>query len=148
MTISAGRFIDYTHVGWLDVILNAVFFVNVVGLSFWIAWGIKERRRGVRGAIRKAFEQSGHANGWKPRTRWIMAGVAMAGALAVLLLGAILTANDESGGHTTMAWGGIYAGLWLLAGPLLRPVSGPRPQHAKEWAEPGESASGSRSGKA
>ncbi|MEU5773368.1 hypothetical protein ABZ819_08690 [Streptomyces venezuelae] len=61
----------------------------------------------------------------------------------LLLLGGILTAGDRSGGHTTLAWGCVYAGLWLLAGPLPRPVGGPRPQHSKEWAEPREQDSSS-----
>ncbi|WP_369214253.1 hypothetical protein [Streptomyces flavofungini] len=138
MEVSAGKFIDYTGVLWLDVILNAVFLCNTVGLSFWIAWGIKERRQGVEGAVRKALKKAGHASGWKPRTRWTMAGVAVGANVALMVLGAVLMATSKQGGGIALGWGITYTVLWLVAGPLLRPVAGKRPEHSREWDEPHE----------
>ncbi|MFF3645605.1 hypothetical protein [Streptomyces sp. NPDC002564] len=135
MEVSAGKFIDYTDVLWLDIILNAVFIANVIGLSLWVSWGFKERRQGVRGAVRKAFEKAGHANGWKPRTRWTLAGVALAGDVTLMVIGAVLLTAADHGGGVTLGWGIAYAALWLLAIPLCRPVGGPRPPHSKDWAE-------------
>ncbi|MET9494367.1 hypothetical protein [Streptomyces sp. NPDC006552] len=145
MELSAGKFIDFTNILWLDVILNAVLIVNAIGLMMWIVWGVKERRQGVRAAVRTAYEKSGHARGWKPRTRWIMAGLALAGAFALMILGAILKADSHEGGALTLGWGVAYTALWLVAGPFLRPVTAPRPPHSRDWA-PASPAPASRPG--
>ncbi|MEU6481930.1 hypothetical protein ABZ858_34675 [Streptomyces sp. NPDC047017] len=132
----AGRFIDYTHVLWLDGILNAGMLLNLVGFMLWIVWGFRERRHGIRGALRKTYEKSPHANGWKPRTRWILAGGSAAVAVGLLILGAALSSSGRAEGHAALTMGGVWAGLWLLAGPLLRPVAGERPRHSQDWAGP------------
>ncbi|MFE9393283.1 hypothetical protein [Streptomyces sp. NPDC006784] len=134
--ISAGKFVEFTHVLWLDIVLNAGMILNMVGIMLWTVWGFRERRHGIRGALRKAYKKSSDAGGWKPRTRWILAGVSVAVAVGLLILGAALSSAGREEGHAALTMGGVLAGLWLPVGPLLRPVPGERPERSKEWADP------------
>jgi hypothetical protein len=142
MQIGAGKFIDFTQVLWLDIILNAGMIINIIGLTFWIGWGIKERRQGVRGAVRKAHKESGHANGWKPRTRWVWAALSTAVWAGWLVLGAALLVSGRGEAEVPLWLGGICGGLWTLAMPLFRPLPGDRPQHSEEWADPADRGNG------
>jgi hypothetical protein len=132
----AATFVTFTDVLWQDILLNLAFIAAVPGLGTWIVWGVRERRRGVRGALEHEWkrDQPSTLRGWKPRNRWIGAWISLGATATLLVFGAVLRVidprDDEALG--VLAIGGIHAVVWAVALPLCRPLPGPRPEHATQ----------------
>ncbi|MFF3485447.1 hypothetical protein ACFYXC_19585 [Streptomyces sp. NPDC002701] len=132
----AATFVTFTDVLWQDILLNLAFIAAVPGLGTWIVWGVRERRRGVRGALEHEWKrgQPSTLRGWKPRNRWIGAWISLGATAILLVFGAVLRVIDPGDDEAlgVLAIGGIYAVVWAVALPLCRPLPGPRPEHATQ----------------
>jgi hypothetical protein len=119
---AAGKFVDFTDVLWQDVLLNVSFLAGITGVLLWFAWWWQERRHGVRGAAEKY-----RAPGRRMRTRRVLAGLSLVGALVQIGFGiALVTGGDPDGdGRALLVFGGVPAVAWLCVLPLCRPL--PRP---------------------
>ncbi|MGW7277368.1 hypothetical protein ACWGIV_03445 [Streptomyces sp. NPDC054844] len=149
MQLAAGKFVDFTDVLWQDIILNLAFIGAIPGLGFWIVWGYRERKRGVRGALEHEWKrgQPHTLRAWKPRTRWIWAWVSLGATGTLLGFGAVLRIADPDDGDAlaVLTLGGIYAVIWVVAFPLCRPRPGARPEHASKGPQGPEPNSGTMS---
>lgn len=118
---AAGRFVEFTSVLWIDIVLNAAYVATLPGLLLWIGWGVRERRYGPRGAKERNRQPKRYMAAGRPRTRWILAWVSVAGALVQLAMGVALEIRGWE--DVTFAWvmGLVFALVWACVMPLLRP---------------------------
>ncbi|WP_199547382.1 hypothetical protein [Streptomyces sp. N35] len=120
----ADKFVDYTEVGWIDIILNIAGILAILGLLSWIVWGVMERRHGVRGAARRIEEKGNTTPGRRINTRVILAVLSVVGSLVLLGFGIALNGRSGSLGENAglmLVEAVLFLGLWLFAGVFWRP---------------------------
>ncbi|SDK73677.1 hypothetical protein SAMN05421806_11166 [Streptomyces indicus] len=145
-----GKFVDFTDVLWMDIVLNLAWIMMLVGLFSWIGWGYLERRHGVRGAVRRHDEKSGSLPGRRLRVRKVLVGLSVASALVLVGFGLGLNGRPGQEGEDAglLLWTGVGAlVVWLLGVVFLRPRawSGPEaddprknsPEKSAEHVDPG-----------
>lgn len=121
ITLAATKLARFTDVLWQDLLLNAAFFLGILGVAVWVVWWWQERKRGIRGAAKKPRLTVGRSM----RNRRVFAGLSMAGALVHLGFGIPLAARGDDDGSFLLVFGGLIALAWLIVLPLCRPL--PRP---------------------
>ncbi|MHB9757405.1 hypothetical protein ACYBSK_23765 [Streptomyces sp. BYX5S] len=144
--LASGKFVDYTHVLWMDIILNLTWILAVLGLLCWITWGFLERRHGIRGAARRHDAKGGNTPGRRLTTRTVLAVLSVAGSLVQLGFGIALWGRSGEQGDSAgllVISGALCLVVWLSAGVFWRP---------RKWRdvpeEPkGESAEGAAHGR-
>ncbi|MFJ8826675.1 hypothetical protein ACIREE_33505 [Streptomyces sp. NPDC102467] len=115
VVLARGKFIDYTHVGWLDVLLNIAVIAALWGLFAWIAGAWRDRRPRPDEPEKK---------GPSARTRMIALPLSVVGALVMLATGIVVRGDAAPRGEDASFL--IVAGLvvlvfWAAAGWWLRP---------------------------
>ncbi|WP_165331327.1 hypothetical protein [Streptomyces mesophilus] len=124
----ADKFVDYTEVAWIDILLNIAVILAFIGLLSWITWGFLERRHGAREAARRHDEKGGSVPGRHVRTRMILGALSVVGSLALLGFGLALAGRSGTLGENAglmQVEGALFLALWLFAGVFWRPRRGP-----------------------
>ncbi|MYT73366.1 MULTISPECIES: hypothetical protein [unclassified Streptomyces] len=122
--LASGKFVDYTHVLWMDIILNITWLLAVIGLLSWITWGFLERRHGIRGAVRRHDARGGRMPGRRVTTRTALAVLSVAGSSVQLGFGIALWGRSGEQGDSAgllVISGGLCLAVWLFAGVFWRP---------------------------
>ncbi|MFI0242017.1 hypothetical protein [Streptomyces sp. NPDC016845] len=124
MELASGKFVDYTEVLWVDIILNLTWLLAVLGLLSWITWGFLERRHGIRGAVRRHDAKGGSMPGRRVTTRTVLAVLSVVGSLVQVGFGIALWGRSGEQGDSAgllVVSGGLCLALWVSAGVFWRP---------------------------
>ncbi|MFJ9041134.1 hypothetical protein ACIRF8_31770 [Streptomyces sp. NPDC102406] len=122
--LASGKFVDYTEVLWMDIILNLTWLLAVLGLFSWITWGFLERRHGIRGAVRRHEAKGGSTPGRRVTTRTVLAVLSVVGSLVHVGFGIALWGRSGEQGDSAgllVVFGGLCLALWMFAGVFWRP---------------------------